>query len=147
MNLFIHFGSKTTQRSAISIWLHTPSGICILSTKRTVDGTDEPICRPAVETQMENRIVDTVGEGGTNWESSMETYTLPYVKQSHWEFAVRCRELTSGALWQPTGWDGWVHPNSCQSSRWCHPAISSSVVPFYGRDQYNIVKQLSTHET
>ena len=23
-----------------------------------------------------------------------------------------------------------VHPNSCASSRWCHPAISSSVVPF-----------------
>ena len=24
----------------------------------------------------------------------------------------------------------WVHPNPCQSSRWCHPTISSSVVPF-----------------
>ena len=23
-----------------------------------------------------------------------------------------------------------VHPNSCESSWWCHPAISSSVVPF-----------------
>ena len=23
-----------------------------------------------------------------------------------------------------------VHPNSCPSSRWCHPTISSSVVPF-----------------
>ena len=23
-----------------------------------------------------------------------------------------------------------VHPNSCALSRWCHPAISSSVVPF-----------------
>ena len=23
-----------------------------------------------------------------------------------------------------------VHPNSCPSSRWCHPAISRSVVPF-----------------
>ena len=23
-----------------------------------------------------------------------------------------------------------VHPNSCTSSRWCHPAISSSVIPF-----------------
>ena len=29
-----------------------------------------------------NRLVDTVGEGegGMNWENSMETYTLPYVK-------------------------------------------------------------------
>ena len=24
-----------------------------------------------------------------------------------------------------------VHPNSCASSWWCHPAISSSVVPFF----------------
>ena len=23
-----------------------------------------------------------------------------------------------------------LHPNSCPSSRWCHPAISSSVIPF-----------------
>ena len=23
-----------------------------------------------------------------------------------------------------------IHPNSCPSSRWCHPAISSSVIPF-----------------
>ena len=23
-----------------------------------------------------------------------------------------------------------VHPNSCPSSRWCHPAISTSVIPF-----------------
>ena len=23
-----------------------------------------------------------------------------------------------------------VHPNSCPSSRWCHPVISSSVIPF-----------------
>ena len=30
---------------------------------------------------IENRYVDTVGEGegGTNWESSVETYTLQYV--------------------------------------------------------------------
>ena len=24
-----------------------------------------------------------------------------------------------------------VHPNSCPLSRWCHPAVSSSVVPFF----------------
>ena len=26
--------------------------------------------------------------------------------------------------------NSWSIPNSCPSSRWCHPAISSSVVPF-----------------
>ena len=31
------------------------------------------------DADIENRLVDTVGEegGGTNWESNMETYTLP----------------------------------------------------------------------
>ena len=29
-----------------------------------------------------------------------------------------------------------VYPNSCPSSRWCHPAISSSVVPFSSCPQY-----------
>ena len=34
------------------------------------------------DTDIENELGDTVGEGevGTNGESSMETYTLPYVK-------------------------------------------------------------------
>ena len=33
------------------------------------------------DADIENRFVNTVGEGqcGTNWESSIETYTLPYV--------------------------------------------------------------------
>ena len=62
----------------------------------------------------ENRLVDTVGEreGGTNWESSMETYIYVCVCvcvckiDSQWEFAVWCRQLKSGALWQ-TGRVGW----------------------------------------
>ena len=29
-----------------------------------------------------------------------------------------------------------VYPNSCSSSRWCHPAISSSVVPFSSWPQF-----------
>ena len=35
------------------------------------------------DTDIENRLVDKVGEGEgwTNWERSMETYILPYVKQ------------------------------------------------------------------
>ena len=35
------------------------------------------------DTNIEKRLADPVGEGegGTNWESSIETYTLPYVKQ------------------------------------------------------------------
>ena len=32
------------------------------------------------DADTEYRLEDTAGEGGTNWESSIETYTLPYVK-------------------------------------------------------------------
>ena len=28
-----------------------------------------------------------------------------------------------------------VYPNSCPSSQWCHPTVSSSVVPFFSRFQ------------
>ena len=29
-----------------------------------------------------------------------------------------------------------VHSNSCPSSRWCHPTISSSVIPFFSCPQF-----------
>lgn len=40
------------------------------------------ICRATIETDIENRPVGTEGqaEGGTNWESNIETYTLPRAK-------------------------------------------------------------------
>ena len=42
------------------------------------------------DADIENRLVDTEdeGEGCTNGESSIETYILPYVKDSQWEFAI-----------------------------------------------------------
>ena len=58
---------------------------------------------------IKNRLVDSgrEREGGPRWESSIETYTLPYVKlDRQWKFALWCRELKPGALWEPLGWDG-----------------------------------------
>ena len=45
------------------------------------NGNDEPICRAGIETQTENRLVDTAGggEGGTN-RVAMK-HILSYVKQ------------------------------------------------------------------
>ena len=70
-----------------------------------------------METQAdkENGLVDTVGEGegGRNWESIMETYTLPYVNylaicklDSWWEFAAWFRELNLVLCDHLEGWDG-----------------------------------------
>ena len=71
----------------------------------------------------------------------MEIYTLPYVKQVS-QFSC---SVVSDSLWpheqqharppcsSPTPG---VHPNPCPSSRWCHPTISSSVVPFSSCPQF-----------
>ena len=67
-----------------------------------------------------------------------------------WEVTAKCifyafssvqfsRSVVSDSLWPhesqharppcPSPTPG-LHPNSCPLSRWCHPAISSSVIPF-----------------
>ena len=43
--------------------------------------------------------------------------------------SLRPRELQHARPPCPSPTPG-VHPNPCPSGRWCHPAISSSVVPF-----------------
>ena len=40
-----------------------------------------------------------------------------------------------------------VHPNSCPSSRWCHPTISSSVVPFSSCPQSLPIRVFSNEST
>ena len=40
-----------------------------------------------------------------------------------------------------------VHSNSCPSSRWCHPAISSSVVPFSSCPQSLCIRDFSNEST
>ena len=82
------------------------------------------------------------GGGGTNWESSMETYTSPYIKQ--WESAVWCRELKSSALWQPREagcgrrWEGGSRGRG-------HAGTYGWFMLMYGSDQHNIVTQSSSN--
>ena len=47
------------------------------------NGTDKPIRRAGIETDVGKGLVDIEGEGenGTNWESRTDIYTLPCVKQ------------------------------------------------------------------
>ena len=46
------------------------------------NGIEKFICREGMETDVENGLVDPVGEGksGMNGESSIDIYTLPCVK-------------------------------------------------------------------
>ena len=48
--------------------------------------------------------------------------------------SLRPHELQHARLPCPSSTPG-VHSNSCPLSRWCHPAISSSVVPFFSCPQ------------
>ena len=92
------------------------------------------------------KTVDTVGEGecGMNEESSVETYTLPYVKQPVGICWMRDVAQT-GALWWPGGvrWGGrweWT------SRGWGHMSTYGWLMLIYGRNQYKIVEQLSSNE-
>ena len=56
----------------------------------------------------ENRLVDRVGEGegGMNWETSMETYIIICKIDSQWEFGVWHRELSRVLCDNLEQWDG-----------------------------------------
>ena len=64
----------------------------------------------------------------------------PYSSPVQFSSVQSSRSVVSDSLWPhesqhtrppcplPTLW---IHSNSCPSNRWCHPTISSSVVPFF----------------
>ena len=56
---------------------------------------------------MENRLADTAGEGegGTSWESSLDTHALPCVKWIADGKRLTTQGAWPGAPWQPRG--GW----------------------------------------
>ena len=72
-----------------------------------------------------------------NWCSSSNTLATWCKELTHWK-RTRCWErLKAGEEGDDRGQDGWIASptpgacsNSCPSSRWCHPTISSSVIPF-----------------
>ena len=51
--------------------------------------------------------------------SSVQSLSHVWLFVTPWTARLPCPSLTLG-----------VHPNPCPLSRWCHPTISSSVVPF-----------------
>ena len=46
------------------------------------DGNDNPVCETAKETDVQNRFLDSVGEGegGMIWENGIETCIITYMK-------------------------------------------------------------------
>ena len=99
------------------------------------------------DSDIANRLVDTGqdGEGGTNWESGSEAYTLPHIESdSQWEFAVWCRELKSCAPYNREGWDG-VGSGSKVPEGGDIQILMADSCWLFDRNWYNIVKQLSSN--
>ena len=67
--------------------------------------TEKCICRAGIDADVEDRLVDTVGEreGGMNWESSTDEHTTCEI-YSWWESAVITRGAQPRALWHLEGW-------------------------------------------
>ena len=72
-----------------------------------------------------------MGNDITDVKNTLEGTQFSSVQFSHsvMSDSLRPHEWQHGRPPCPSPTPG-VHSNSCPSSRWCHPAISSSVVPF-----------------
>ena len=91
-----------------------------------------------------NRFLDTLGE----WKDGTNRATLKLIHYcnttSLWEFAVRCRKLKPGALWQPRvmGCDGrWEESSTGRG----YMSAYGWFLLMYGRNQHYIVSQLSSN--
>ena len=96
------------------------------------------------DADTENRLVDTVGggDGGINWASSIETYTLPYMNQrASGTWLLWHRELNLVLSDNPKGWEvgGRFKKERVYVYLWL-------IHVMYGRNQHNILKQLSSNE-
>ena len=71
------------------------------------------------------------GWGEVNWESEIDRYLLLYIKSVQFSLSVMSDSLWPHGLQHaklscPLPTPG-AYSDSCLSSRWCHPTISSSV--------------------
>ena len=72
-------------------------------------GSDDPICKTARDTDVKNRLLNSVGEGegGMIGENSIETCILPYVKQMISPSSMHETGHSKLVQWDnPERWDG-----------------------------------------
>ena len=67
-------------------------------------------------------------------ETRKDHFTSVQFSHSAVSYSLRPHELQHARPPCPPPTPG-VHSNSCLSSQWCHPAISSSVIPFFSCPQ------------
>ena len=73
--------------------------------------------------------------GAHHWWICIQFFSLVQFSRSVMSDSLQPHELQHARPPCPSPTPG-VHPNSCPSSRWCHPAISSSAIPFSSCPQF-----------
>ena len=76
------------------------------------------------DTDVKNRLMDSVGEGegGMMWETSIETYILPYVKQIASPGSMHETGDSGPVYWDdPERWDGEGGGRGIQDGNTCKP--------------------------
>ena len=87
-----------------------------------------PICKTAKETDVKNRLLDSVGEGegGIIWENSTETCILSYVKQIASPVSVYKTGCSGLVHWDDhDGWDEEGGGSGVQDGDTCTPMVES----------------------
>ena len=93
------------------------------------------------DTDVKNRLMDSVGEGegGMMWETSIETYILPYVKQIASPGSMHETGCSGRVHWDdPEGWDGEGVGSGVQDGE--HMYTHGWFTSMYGKNHYNTVK-------
>ena len=90
---------------------------------------------------IKNRLLDSVGEGegGLIWETSVETYTLPYVKQIDSGSLMYDSGQPKPMLWSQTRGKWWGERWEAGSGWSGHTDTYARFILMYGRNYHNIV--------
>ena len=93
------------------------------------------------DTDVKNRLLDSVGEGegGMIWENSIETCILSYVKQIASPGSMHETRCSGLVHWDdPEGWDGEGGGRGVQDGE--HMYTCGRFMSMYATTHYNIVK-------
>ena len=92
------------------------------------------------DTEIKNRLLDSVGEGegGMIWENSIETCILPYVKQIACSGSMRETGCSGLVHWDdPEGWDEEGGGRGIQDGE--HMYTHDWFMSMYGKNHYNVL--------
>ena len=93
------------------------------------------------DTDVKNRLLDSVGEGEgwMIWENSIETYKLPYVKYIASPGSMHETGCSGLLHWDdPEGWDGTGGGRGVQDGE--HMYTHGWFMSVYGKNHHNILK-------